>query len=283
MTKLQGQIVDLAKGTIPPQRKPFKLPFESEIWYQEIGEADTMEVIVKSSHSDTLGEVAERLHMEYLSSMGILNLEIQQRRVKLIKESVGEEAFVTICLALAQKEREAVVQMCDSVRLEFWEDFEADVKRAATRIYLDQTRKVAGDNMVAEDKKVQQKTRAAEALKKATFLPKEELLRRGLAEVLEFKHKGRRKKYFDNQHLVDFSKLINVAVAQVTEDALRSNLSEQKNGPSPAAGRGKNQNEQRAGKKYGKGKGKGPPAEGNKQAKGRGKTSNQQQKNQSKG
>ena len=176
----------------------------------------------------------------------------------------SETAFITECLAIASKERDVVNRTAtDNIRQSFWEEFEDDVIRAASRIYMEQVRKIAGEQLVLEERKDQQKQQAAKALQEAALLPAEEVLRRGLAEVMKRKPKGKQKN--KDQSLIDFSKLLDLNVAAVSEAALKKEQpaakSEPKNGNSPAAGRGQNaKNNQQAGKGSGKAKGSGEGA-----------------------
>lgn len=71
-TKLEGQLTSLASGKVPPQLRPFKLPYEAEQWSERTDTEDLSMLVVPVKATETFEEVALKLHIEYLASQSAL-------------------------------------------------------------------------------------------------------------------------------------------------------------------------------------------------------------------
>lgn len=239
----------LASGTIPAGMKPLKLPFETDEWSQEVGSADLGALVIPAKNSDTLEDLLERVHMESLASGVVLSREVQTRRLARLEAESPEKLFIDKCPALAMREREALQDTKSlQVRPEFWTDFQADVRLAVSKLHFAEAKRIALQNLAEIEKKEGQKKQAAEALRLAGELPAEEILHRGLVEVMGHKPKVKDKRLTK----VNFAGLIHIDVA----DGDKAELKPEQNSSSrpnkwetPAAGRGQSQ---QAGKGSGK-------------------------------
>lgn len=193
LLKCQEQMKKLAAGQILAQLKPFKIPFEAEEWGSKVNQADLSAMIVSAGREEVLSDIAERLHVEYLASSIMLNELVHQKKLARLREEASEPKFIEHCLSIAAKERDTILKNLDTatIRANFWNDFELDVKYTASKIYLEQVSKIAGLQVSEEERKESQKKKSDLALKKAGELPAEEVLRRGLSEILNKKPKSR--------------------------------------------------------------------------------------------
>lgn len=264
-TKLEEQLSSLAKAKIPAQLRPFKLPFQSEAWSELVGTTDLKMLIGPVSENESFEQAALRLHVEYLASHTILMLTVQRKKLASLKDEASLEHFTQNVLAEATLEfvaMESTVEGTSSPSSEgFAAALELEVRKACEICYNNQGRAIASEKLAADKKKALQREREQKALDRAAQLPREEVIRRGLREILHCK--GPRSKNKGDVELenkvVDFKKLLNVDVAVVSEEARRETTYPlPKNGASPGDGRGQNvhQNQKGKGQKSGNAKAK---------------------------
>lgn len=261
--KLQDQITTLASGKVPPQLRVFRLPFESEIWSDLVGETDLSMMIIPVKKTDTYEEAAQRLHIEYLASHSVLMLTVQQNKLLKLKEEASLEIFIQTVLAEAALEMSTIQKTVEGITshsVAASSDLELEVRKACEVSYGNQVRAIASEKLVADRKKEQQREREQKALERAALLPRDEIIRRGLSEILRGKGpRGKNKNYDENleNKVIDFKKLLNIDV-DVVSDAARRDPSESlpKNGASPGGGRGQNSNQKGKGQAKAKAKAK---------------------------
>lgn len=147
---------------------------------------------------------------------------------------------------------------------EVWLKCSADVKLQAEKVFVQRVKKVAMEQFSVEEKKAKQVALEKKALEAAALLPKEEVLRRGLREVMS--KKSGKFKYDALPHVVQFADILQLDVDPVPDKVERP----PKNGSTPGGARGQNQGQAKA-------KAKDPKVKNNKgQPKGKSKGSGQQ-------
>lgn len=276
--KLQSQIDTLAKSQVPPGLKPFKSLNLCEEWQSVVDDEDLEHLIVPAKRDESLGRVAERLHMNFLASNAILNLVVTKRRIARLQVEASETSFITKCLAFARCEKDAIAAASPStIGEEFWNNLQGDVTSSAGKTHMVEVRRVAAESQIAAERKEKQRIREQSALERASLLSAEDVLKRGLAEIMRKKDKTRKSPPTKgDEQLLDFSKMVELQMIAPTEEMLRA-VEKSKNGLTPADGWGQPKKQQQGGKgsknSGNGGKGYGKDQEKGK-SKGKGKPSN---------
>jgi hypothetical protein len=294
LEKFKETVSALSSGKVPNGFKPFKLPWDGAEWSTKVEDANLSMIIVPAAKEDPLENVYEKLYIEYLASSVLLQQLAETRRLESLVSEATLEIFLIEVEAAAVAEREAFGRVAPSscVSGMAWVSFVADIKEYGQKLYVQQVRKMALERQSDEEKKSRQAEREKKALEAAALLPESEVLRRGLKEVLN--RKGfKATKYDQLPQVVEFAKLLKLDVDVVSAAALvdKSSPSAPKNGETPGAARGHNQNTKGKGKSKNdtqKGKsGKGGKSSGKngkpQQSKGKGRGGGQQQKPKGKG
>ena len=135
-----------------------------------------------------------------------------------------------------------------------------ETRGVALAIYRRTAEEVAMASLKANEQTEKTKEQQQKALEAAQQLPLEEVLRRGLKEILKKKpgHDKTVKMYDDGADVVDFAKMIGVNVNDPTLNDDKSAKLESKNGKSPGGARGHSTIKAR-----GKGRGAGRGSRGN--------------------
>jgi hypothetical protein len=281
--KMEANIELCSKGTTPPQCKPFALPFECDEWDEPLGKNEAAaKLIVPAGEEDTFEMVARRLHMESTASKLILTRMVEGRRLDRLKEEASLDNFIAACSVVSAQEKETMEKLARGLKAgdagEF-PNFDVEIKDACVKCYRAQLRSIAVENLKTMADKKKQKEKEERALEAAALLPVEEVVKRGLKELLKNKPGKKKAQYDTESQVLDFAKFLNISAA--TGDALRGLGKEQlepKNELTPGGGRGQN-----AAPNTGKGKSEGKGSTKT-QSKGKGKRKNPKgEKNKGKG
>lgn len=274
MDKQTKQLESLAKGVVPSQCKPFRLPFDAVEWCLEIGQRDLAKLIIPAKSKDTFAQLAERPHIEHLASQTLLSLHVNMIRADSLRVEVTLQSFTACCMASAAKELAALEESSNGLAA-FDSSVEAEtqaaVHEACEKAFWQQLRSIATEKVRDDESKQKQREKELRAMEKATLLPHDEVVRRGLKELLKPRGKIKKHPYDSEEQVVDFAKFLNLSVGSFMNESVPL---KQKNEESPGGGRGHNQERtaSRSGEKKQKpGKGSGKGSGQKKAGKGKGK------------
>lgn len=262
--KLEEHIELCSKGTLPPQCKPFTLPFQCDEWECTLDEDDGSLLIVPAKATDSFEEIARKLHMESTASRLILNRLVELRRLARLKSEASLSNFIAACSSVAAQENEMMEKLAKGIQAGQAAapvSFQAEITEACTKCYQHQLRVIATDKLKIEADKARQREKEDRALQAAALLPVDEVVKRGLKELL--KKKSPKKFAYDKEsQVLDFAEFLNLKAAVGDEaKAIAQKQLDSKNGPSPGEGRGHNSSssgpKKAKSKSKGKGKGKG--------------------------
>lgn len=285
IAEMEKNIELLAAGKVPPQSRPYAVPFGCEEWSSTLDEDDASLMIIPCEKTATFEELGRKLHVEYLSSQFVLQLLVEKRRLARLRTEASLANFVAQCMSAATHEREMMAKATEGINAEglTLPEVDMEIQKACQKCYESQVRAIAVETIKAEQDKARQRDREARALEAASRLSASEVVQRGLKELL--KKKGKKTPYDGEANIVDFAKLLSVEVP--TGEDLKRRVEElrtdepQKNGESPGVGRGHSNQKQKAkpkdqpkGKGKAKGKADGPSPQKGK-GKGKGKTTAQ--------
>lgn len=264
--KLEQHIELCSKGTLPPNCKPFSLPFQCDEWGCTLDGDDGGLLIVPAKASDSFEEIARKLHMESTASRLILNRLVELRRLARLKAEASLSNFIAVCSSVAAQEKDMMEKLARGIQAGSAAapvSFQAEITEACTKCYQHQLRAIATEKLKIEADKAHQREKEDRALQAAALLPVEEVVKRGLKELL--KKKSPKKFAYDKEsQVLNFAEFLNFDAAVGDEaKAIAQKQLNSKNELTPGGGRGHNSSSSGPmkarswSKGNGKGKGKG--------------------------
>jgi len=221
--------------------KPFKLPWSSDSWSSDVGTAGLSSLVIPARQNESLQDVKERLHMEFLASNTFLEKLAEERRLGDLLADASLKNFVLVALSFADAEHEAFAKTLAGIDVpeKLYESLRHETTLAATRMYHRLAEKIAVGSMAELNKKEKQKEKEARALEEAAKLPVEEVVRRSFMDAMK-KRDGKKFQYDKYPNIVDFMSMLTI---ELNEPVLRPNASTSssgvpKNEVSPGGGQG---------------------------------------------
>jgi len=133
--KMKSSLASLSEGTIPTGFKPWKLPFESELWQSPMTSQLASTINVPNSLSRE--EARKSVYVNFLGYNLEIDLAVELDRKSHLVDSVSLDGFVGECLDIFDKEADGTRSAVDgvSLRSDMMYGSRSEVKDLAAKSY----------------------------------------------------------------------------------------------------------------------------------------------------
>jgi hypothetical protein len=269
--KLNERLACLQQGKCPLGTRPSKLPFESAHWKHAVSDSISHQYPALKD-CKCLEEARLAIQLQSMAVCTVLDLEVEQLRIKELESQGSLESFVARCRSISDQYTSSFDATVTGLKLPpgLFSPLDEQVKAEAARVYRLQVESASRKAWAFTEQQDKQKERSAKILSEAAKLTPTEVLGRAFSSFVKKNKNKNRKNPTDD---IDYLAMLAVPVNAPT-------LVEPKNGLSPEAARGHSSSPQTSRQNHGKeqgertakgkakGKGNGQPQPGKGKGKG---------------
>lgn len=212
--KLKDRATKLKDGLIPAGMKPFKLPYESTIFQEELEGDKIFKVDIKAGTTSEKAKMCIYQHFNFWNNA--LDLEVEEKRKAQLRETTSLRSFLKMC--------ESATKELEAEKIDFAAEYDAPpglfsekmelARTLATKKYKQLIEAEIEEKRSSKEKKGIQQKKDKEILEKAAKLQPVEVLEKWADDIIDQKL-GKQKKVGEETK-IDYANMLSIEVREPT-------------------------------------------------------------------